>query len=327
MTAERRGDSAEHYRHRSVLLDSAVDLLVTDPAGRYVDGTFGRGGHSRLILDQLGASGALLGIDKDPQAIESASVLSAEDERFALFHGSFARLDQAIDQQGWGSVNGILLDLGVSSPQLDDAGRGFSFMRNGPLDMRMNPEQPPSAAQWLAEADEQDIANVIFRYGEERFSRRIARRIVERRKEKTLQTTHELAELVAEAVPKKEKHKHPATRTFQAVRIFINRELEDLEAGLQAAVSRLVPGGRLVVISFHSLEDRLVKRFMRDLARGPRLPKGVPVTAEQEASGFRLVSKALKAGEREINDNVRARSAVMRVLERVALSSDSQGSA
>jgi 16S rRNA (cytosine1402-N4)-methyltransferase len=199
-------------------------------------------------------------------------------------------------------------------------------MRNGPLDMRMNPEQPPSASQWLAEADEQDIANVIFRYGEERFSRRIARRIVERRKEQPLQTTHELAELVAAAVPKKEKHKHPATRTFQAVRIFINRELEDLEAGLEAAVERLLPGGRLVVISFHSLEDRLVKRFMRDLARGPRLPKGVPVTAEQEASAFRLVGKALKADEQEVDANVRARSAVMRVLERVSESDGSRGS-
>lgn len=328
MTVGRRDGPAEHYRHRSVLLDSAVELLVTDPAGRYVDGTFGRGGHSRLILGHLNASGALLGIDKDPQAIESAKGLSEEDRRFHVFHGSFAQVDQAIDrQEGWSDVHGILLDLGVSSPQLDDAERGFSFMRNGPLDMRMNPEQPPSAAQWLAGADEQDIANVIFRYGEERFSRRIARRIVERRKEKPLQTTHELAELVAAAVPKKEKHKHPATRTFQAVRIFINRELEDLEAGLEAAVSRLLPGGRLVVISFHSLEDRLVKRFMRDLARGPRLPKGVPVTAEQEVSGFRLVSKALKADEEEVNNNVRARSAVMRVLERLSASDGSQGSA
>jgi 16S rRNA (cytosine1402-N4)-methyltransferase len=327
MTVGRREDPAEQYRHRSVLLDSAVELLVTEPAGRYVDGTFGRGGHSRLILGHLDASGALLGIDKDPQAIESAKGLSEEDGRFRVFHGSFAQVDQAIDQQGWSNVHGILLDLGVSSPQLDDAERGFSFMRNGPLDMRMNPEQPPSAAQWLAEADEQDIANVIFRYGEERFSRRIARRIVERRKEKALQTTHELAELVAAAVPKKEKHKHPATRTFQAVRIFINRELEDLEAGLEAAANRLLPGGRLVVISFHSLEDRLVKRFMRDLARGPRLPKGVPVTAEQEASGFRLVSKALKADEEEVNNNVRARSAVMRVLERLSVSHGSQGSA
>ncbi|MDI9246271.1 16S rRNA (cytosine(1402)-N(4))-methyltransferase RsmH [Marinobacter sp. CHS3-4] len=319
MTVGRREGSAEQYRHRSVLLDSAVELLVTDPSGRYVDGTFGRGGHSRLILGQLNSEGVLLGIDKDPQAIESAAALGQEDSRFRVFHGSFAELDNAIEQQNWEQVHGVLLDLGVSSPQLDDAERGFSFMRNGPLDMRMNPEQPPSAAQWLAEAEEKEIANVIWRYGEEKFSRRIARLVVERRAEKSLQTTHELAELVAEAVPKKEKHKHPATRTFQAIRIFINRELEDLELGLKSAVDRLLPGGRLVVISFHSLEDRIVKRFMRDLARGPRLPKGVPVTAEQEASAFRLVGKALKADDDEVNENVRARSAVMRVLERVSV--------
>ena len=326
MTAERRESPAEQYRHRSVLLDSAVELLIGDTAGRYVDGTYGRGGHSRLILKHLDTTGALLGIDKDPQAIESARRLSGEDRRFCVYQGSFARLEEALGLQGWADVNGVLLDLGVSSPQLDDAGRGFSFMRNGPLDMRMDPQQPPSAAQWLAEADEQDIANVIFRYGEERFSRRIARRIVERRKEKAVQTTRELADLVAEAVPRKEKHKHPATRTFQAVRIFINRELDDLQAGLEAAVKRLLPGGRLVVISFHSLEDRLVKRFMRDLARGPRLPKSVPVTAEQEASGFRLVGKAMKADNQEIDENVRARSAVMRVLERVDGSNVMQGS-
>ena len=320
MTAERRDGPAQQYRHRSVLLDAAVELLVTDPTGRYVDGTFGRGGHSRLILGQLAPTGQLLGIDKDPQAIRAAHELAAGDARFQVYHGSFAELEQAVDQQEWAHVNGVLLDLGVSSPQLDDAERGFSFMRNGPLDMRMNPEQPPSAAQWLAGADEQDIANVIWRYGEERFSRRIARKVVERRAEQPLKTTHELAELVAEAVPKKEKHKHPATRTFQAIRIFINRELEDLEAGLKQAVDRLAPGGRLVVISFHSLEDRLVKRFMRDLARGPQLPKGLPVTAEQEASAFRLVGKAMKADDSEVNDNVRARSAVMRVLERVSLS-------
>jgi 16S rRNA (cytosine1402-N4)-methyltransferase len=224
-------------------------------------------------------------------------------------------------------VNGVLLDLGVSSPQLDDASRGFSFMRDGPLDMRMNTEQSPSAAEWLATADESDIANVIFRYGEEKFSRRIARLLVARRQEAPVETTRQLAELVSEAVPKKEKHKHPATRTFQAIRIFINRELEDLEVGLQSAVDHLAPGGRLVVISFHSLEDRLVKRFMRDLARGPQLPKGVPVTAEQEASDFRLVGKASKAGAEEVSDNVRARSAVMRVLERTDIRKNSQGSA
>lgn len=304
------------FGHRSVLLDLAVDYLVTDPAGRYVDATFGRGGHSRLILERLGADGRLMAIDKDPEAIREARSMASSDERFVWFHGSFAELGDALDEKQWPGVEGVLMDLGVSSPQLDDAARGFSFMRDGPLDMRMNPEQEPSAARWLAEADEQDIAGVIWRYGEERFSRRIARRIVERRQEEPLETTRQLSELVAEAVPKKEKHKHPATRTFQAIRIFINRELEDLEVGLKAAVDRLAPGGRLVVISFHSLEDRLVKRFMRDLARGPKIPKGIPVTADQEASGYRLVSKALKADEHEIQENVRARSAVMRVLER-----------
>lgn len=316
MSAADNDREPKPFGHRSVLLDLAVDYLVTDPAGRYVDATFGRGGHSRLILERLSADGRLMAIDKDPEAIREARSMASSDERFVWFHGSFAELGDALDEKQWPGVEGVLMDLGVSSPQLDDAARGFSFMRDGPLDMRMNPEQEPSAARWLAEADEQDIAGVIWRYGEERFSRRIARRIVERRQEEPLETTRQLSELVAEAVPKKEKHKHPATRTFQAIRIFINRELEDLEVGLKAAVDRLAPGGRLVVISFHSLEDRLVKRFMRDLARGPKIPKGIPVTADQEASGYRLVSKALKADEHEIQENVRARSAVMRVLER-----------
>ncbi|MED5468515.1 MAG: 16S rRNA (cytosine(1402)-N(4))-methyltransferase RsmH [Pseudomonadota bacterium] len=318
MSARQDDQANEGYQHRSVLLDAAVDYLVTDENGRFVDATFGRGGHSRLILGKLGQDGQLLGIDKDPEAIAVARELASGDSRFQWYHGSFAELDLALERQGWSQVDGVLMDLGVSSPQLDDASRGFSFMRDGPLDMRMNPQQEPSAAQWLAEADEREIAEVIWRYGEERFSRRIARLVVERRQEQPIETTRQLAELVAEAVPKKEKHKHPATRAFQAIRIFINRELEDLEAGLAAAVDRLAPGGRLVVISFHSLEDRLVKRFMRDLARGPKLPKGIPVTAEQEESGFQLIGKASKANEQEITENVRARSAVMRVLERKA---------
>lgn len=296
MTGTNENVDGEKLAHRSVLLDSAVDCLVNNGDGNYVDATFGRGGHSRLILDRLGSGGRLLGIDKDPEAIRVAELLAAADPRFSWFHGSFAELDGALAENGWSGVNGVLMDLGVSSPQLDDASRGFSFMRNGPLDMRMNPEQSPSASEWLAEADEQDIANVIWQYGEERFSRRIARLIVERRKDEAIETTRQLAELVNDAVPRKEKNKHPATRTFQAIRIFINRELEDLETGLQSAVDQLLPGGRLVVISFHSLEDRLVKRFMRTLARGPQLPKGIPVTAEQEASGFRLIGKAIKAG-------------------------------
>ncbi|GGE67138.1 ribosomal RNA small subunit methyltransferase H [Streptosporangium jomthongense] len=327
MTADRTSEAGAEFSHRSVLLDSAVDYLVSDPEGRYVDGTFGRGGHSRLILGRLGVSGGLLGIDKDPEAIKVAEEFAAGDSRFKYFHGSFAELGRAVSEAGWDKVSGVLLDLGVSSPQLDDASRGFSFMREGPLDMRMNPLQSPSAAEWLAHAEEGEIADVIFRYGEERFSRRIARLIVARRQGAPIETTLQLAALVNEAVPKKEKHKHPATRTFQAIRIFINRELEDLEIGLQAAVDRLAPGGRLVVISFHSLEDRLVKRFMRDLARGPRLPKGIPVTAEQEASDYRLIGKASKANAGEVRENVRARSAVMRVLERTDNKHTVQGSA
>ena len=306
----------EQSLHRSVLLDSAVDFLVNDPAGCYVDGTFGRGGHSRLILGELDETGRLLGIDKDPEAIRFGNELAAADARFSIFHGSFAQLDEAISEQEWPAVNGVLFDLGVSSPQLDDASRGFSFMREGPLDMRMNPQQPPSAAEWLGYADEKDIADVLWRYGEERFSRRIARSIVAHRQEAPLVTTRELAELVSAAVPKKDKHKHPATRTFQAIRIFINRELEDLEAGLRVAVDCLAPGGRLVVISFHSLEDRIVKRFMRDLARGPQVHRSIPVTADQTVSPFQLIGKAMKAEAHEVSDNVRARSAVMRVLER-----------
>ncbi|MCL1477005.1 16S rRNA (cytosine(1402)-N(4))-methyltransferase RsmH [Marinobacter sp. M3C] len=318
MTLTSTNGAAGSFSHRSVLLDSAVDLLLTDSGGRYVDATFGRGGHSRMILERLAENGALLGIDKDPQAIDEARALAAADSRFNAFHGSFADLSQALEQTHWPQVEGVLMDLGVSSPQLDDASRGFSFMRQGPLDMRMNPQQSPSAAEWLASADEKVIADVIFKYGEERFSRRIARLIVERRAEAPITTTLELAELAAKAVPKKEKHKHPATRTFQAIRIFINRELEDLELGLKAAAEKLAPGGRLVVISFHSLEDRLVKRFMRDLARGPQMPKGIPVTAAEESSAYRLIGKASKAAPDEVSDNVRARSAVMRVLERRA---------
>lgn len=304
--------------HRSVLLDQAVDLLVVRPGGRYVDGTFGRGGHSRLILQHLEGGGRLVGIDKDPDAVRFGEALAAEDGRFVVYHGSFAEMDDAASAQGWepGSMSGVLLDLGVSSPQLDDPQRGFSFMSDGPLDMRMDSSRGPSAAQWLNSAAEKDIADVIFRFGEERFSRRIARAVVQQRAEEPLTTTRQFAELVRQAVPKKEKHKHPATRSFQAVRIFINRELEDLEVGLQKAVDLLAPGGRLVVISFHSLEDRIVKRFMRDLSRGPQLPRGLPVRAEEVEPPYRLIGKALKASEPEVQENVRARSAVMRVLER-----------
>lgn len=311
--------------HQSVLLDAAVQYLVRDPDGRFIDGTFGRGGHSRLILQQLSDQGRLIGIDKDLEAVRIGEALAAQDSRFTICHGSFAALGELVSENGWDTVSGVLLDLGVSSPQLDDARRGFSFMRDGPLDMRMDTTRGPSAAQWLNAADEKDIADVIWRYGEERFSRRIARSVVAKRQEEPLATTRQLAELVSQAVPRKEKNKHPATRAFQAIRIFINRELDDLELGLKAAVERLAPGGRLVVISFHSLEDRIVKRFMRDLARGPQLPRGLPVTADQSESPFSLVSKALKADVAEVEDNVRARSAVMRVLERRPLSGSGKG--
>ena len=319
MTAATSFDSQSGQSlHKSVLLDQAVDLLAVRADGRFIDGTFGRGGHSRLILNRLGGDGRLVGIDKDPEAVRFGEALAADDGRFVVYHGSFADMSKAAAERGWeaGSVDGVLLDLGVSSPQLDDPERGFSFMSNGPLDMRMDSSRGPSAADWLNTASEQDIADVIFRFGEERFARRIARAVVSQRDEEPLSTTRQFAELVRQAVPKKEKHKHPATRSFQAVRIFINRELEDLEAGLQKAVDLLAPGGRLVVISFHSLEDRIVKRFMRDLARGPQLPRGLPVKAQDVEPPFRLVGKALKASEPEVRDNVRARSAVMRVLER-----------
>ncbi|MCK7543862.1 16S rRNA (cytosine(1402)-N(4))-methyltransferase RsmH [Marinobacter bryozoorum] len=316
MPADFSSDTAGQALHRSVLLDQAVDLLLVRGDGRYVDGTFGRGGHSRLILRHLRKEGRLIGIDKDPEAVRFGETLAAEDGRFVVYHGSFADMSDAVAAQGWGTVSGVLLDLGVSSPQLDDPGRGFSFMSNGPLDMRMDPTRGQSAAQWLNSAAEKEIADVIWRYGEERFSRRIARAVIAQRAEEPLETTRQFAELVRQSVPKKEKHKHPATRSFQAVRIFINRELEDLEAGLEQAVDLLEPGGRLVVISFHSLEDRIVKRFMRDLSRGPQLPRGLPVKAQDVEPPFRLVGKALKASDPEIDQNVRARSAVMRVLER-----------
>ncbi|TVP56042.1 MAG: 16S rRNA (cytosine(1402)-N(4))-methyltransferase RsmH [Halomonadaceae bacterium] len=305
--------------HDAVLLEEAVAQLAIQPAGRYVDGTFGRGGHSRAILSQLGESGALMAVDKDPEAMAVAEQLVVEDPRFSIRRGSFAALPEHLSAQQWDRVDGLLLDLGVSSPQLDDAARGFSFMRQGPLDMRMDPDSGESAAQWLATAEEKTIADVIFQYGEERFSRRIARAIVTQREEELpVATTNELANLVAAAVPKREKGKHPATRTFQAIRIHINRELADLEAVLAAALPALAVNGRLVVISFHSLEDRLVKRFMRDASQGIPAPKGVPVTASEEQTPFRVVGKPVKASREEIARNVRARSAVMRTLERIA---------
>lgn len=304
--------------HATVLLSEAVEALSIRPSGVYVDGTYGRGGHSAKIIEQLGSEGRLVVIDKDPEAIAHAKALYQGDGRFAAWHGSFRDFPAALAAHGIeGQLDGLLLDLGVSSPQLDDAARGFSFMRDGDLDMRMNPSQGLSARQWLMQADEKEIADVLWLYGEERFSRQIARAIVRSRVASPLLTTLQLAELVAQAVPKREPGKHPATRSFQAIRIKVNQELDDVEACLQQVVGQLSPQGRLVVISFHSLEDRLVKHFMRDQSTPPRLPKGLPVMEQQVVPVMRLVGKAVRPSTAEIDANVRARSATMRVAEKV----------
>lgn len=305
----------EDQGHKTVLLHEAVAALLTDLSGIYVDGTFGRGGHSRLILSKLNSVGQLMGIDKDPAAIASAEALARQDARFAIHHGSFTDLDAltGIDRQ----VDGILLDLGVSSPQLDDPGRGFSFTQDGPLDMRMNHQQGESAAQWLARAQEQEISRVIWEYGEDRFSRRMARAIVREREIEPILTTKRLAGIIASACPTREKGKHPATRAFQAIRIHVNRELEDLVLCLDRALEKLKPGGRLVIISFHSLEDRIVKRFIRKHQKGDELPSWLPVTEAQLNRRMKSLGKAVKPSPQEVADNPRARSAVMRVAEKL----------
>ncbi len=306
------------HAHRPVLLDASVEALAVQPAGVYLDGTFGRGGHSRLILQRLEEKGRLIAIDKDPEAIAFAEKTLAEDKRFKIVRGSFAMLAEVAEQAGvLGRVNGILLDLGVSSPQLDQAQRGFSFIQDGPLDMRMDPESGQSAADWLAQAEAREIADVLKAYGEERHARRIARAIVQARLEQPIQTTKTLADVVAAANPSWEKGKHPATRSFQAIRIYINRELDDLRACLDQVIEVLAPGGRLAIISFHSLEDRIVKRFMRDQAKGDRFPPGVPVTQAQLQPKLKLVGKAMRATELEVEANPRARSAVLRIAERL----------
>jgi 16S rRNA (cytosine1402-N4)-methyltransferase len=309
------------FLHRTVLLDEAVDALALDGArvnGIYVDGTFGRGGHSRNILQRLGAHGRLISFDKDPQAVEVARVLAAEDMRFEVVHASFALLAQELALRGIASVNGILLDLGISSPQVDDATRGFSFREDGPLDMRMNTTSGMSAAEWLATETVENIERVIRDYGEERFAFQIAKAIVAGRAVAPVLRTRQLAEIVAGAVKTREKGKNPATRTFQAIRIHINKELEELEAGLASAFALLAPEGRLVVISFHSLEDRIVKQFMAGRAKLPQPDRRLPIRAvDLPKPEMKLIAKR-KPSAREIADNPRARSAVMRVAERLA---------
>jgi 16S rRNA (cytosine1402-N4)-methyltransferase len=310
---------SDQHKHTTVMLDEAVECLVQDEQGFYIDGTFGRGGHSSLILERLAPEGRLLAIDKDPVAMVRGRAIEMQDQRFNIEQGSFASLQAFVENRGMaGLVDGVLLDLGVSSPQLDDAQRGFSFMQDGPLDMRMNPDAGQSAAQWLATASEKEIADVIFTYGEERFARRMARAIVEFRAHQPLVTTAQLAKVVSEANPAWERGKHPATRAFQAIRIHINQELDDLKVCLDQALEMLKVGGRLVVISFHSLEDRIVKRFIRNHVKGDDLPRGLPVTYDQLNRRMKLIGKAAKPGEREVELNVRARSAVMRVAEKLA---------
>ncbi|UZX67969.1 16S rRNA (cytosine(1402)-N(4))-methyltransferase RsmH [Yersinia ruckeri] len=309
----------DHYKHTSVLLDEAVNGLNIRSNGIYIDGTFGRGGHSRLILSQLGPEGRLIAIDRDPQAIEAAK--SITDPRFSIEHGPFSELAHYVRELDLvGKIDGVLLDLGVSSPQLDDPERGFSFMRDGPLDMRMDPSRGISAAEWLMKAGADDIAWVLKTFGEERFAKRLARAIVERNLTQPMTRTTELANLIANASPFREKHKHPATRSFQAIRIYINSELEEIERALEGALEVLAPAGRLSVISFHSLEDRIVKNFIRNQSRGPKVPAGLPLTEEQLQSlggrNLKAVGKMMPS-DAEVAENPRARSSVLRFAERI----------
>ena len=306
----------EDLQHATVLLHEAVEALQIKLGGIYVDGTFGRGGHSRLILQRLGQQGRLIALDKDPAAVAAGQQIS--DARFQLVHSDFEALTEVLRRLSAGKVDGVLLDLGVSSPQLDDAGRGFSFRFDAPLDMRMDSSRGQTAAEWLASVDESFLGEVIHDYGEERFAKQIARALVAARKEQAILTTRQLSEIIAKVVRTREPGKNPATRTFQAIRIYINRELEELTHILPQCVDCLKPGGRLAVISFHSLEDRIVKRFMRDMAQGDKLPMGLPIRAADIPAGkMKLVGKAIYAGAEELAANPRARSAVLRVAERL----------
>ena len=309
------------YLHRTVLMDEAVDALSIVDArcdGFFIDGTFGRGGHSRRILERLSAKGRLIAFDKDPQAVAVAQKLAQEDSRFVIVHDSFATLDVQLAALNIEKIDGVLLDLGVSSPQVDEAERGFSFRADGPLDMRMDTTRGMAASEWLATATQENLEKVIRNYGEERFAFQIAKAIVARRAVEPLVTTRDFAALVASAVKTREKGKDPATRTFQAVRIFINQELEELEAGLNQAYERLAPFGRLVVISFHSLEDRIVKRFMVDKANVPQPHRRLPVRAVDLPSPLMKLLGRVKPSEEEIVANPRSRSAVMRCAMRLA---------
>ncbi|MFE8033374.1 16S rRNA (cytosine(1402)-N(4))-methyltransferase RsmH [Thiohalocapsa marina] len=308
----------DQREHIPVLLGESMQALGIIADGIYVDGTFGRGGHARAILERLGSDGRLLACDRDPDAVAEGRRLAEADPRLRIFQAPFSRLPELARAEGLaGRINGLLLDLGVSSPQLDRAERGFSFSADGPLDMRMDPQSGESAAQWLARASEGDIARVLQDFGEERFARRIARAICETRQAQPIATTGALARLCERAVPTREPGKHPATRTFQALRIQVNGELDQLHDLLGRVCELLAVGGRLVVISFHSLEDRIVKRFIRDESRGRPLPKGLPVRDAQILRRLRPVVGPVRASAAEVDANPRARSAVLRAAERL----------
>lgn len=300
------------------MMQPAVSALNIKADGLYIDATFGRGGHSRAILASLGPAGRLLAVDQDPDAVAAAATEQG-DARFEVQHSAFSHLADMAAERGYkGAVDGVLFDLGVSSPQLDNAERGFSFMRDGPLDMRMNPGKGLSAAQWINIAKEKDIADVLYQFGEERHSRRMARRIVEFRENNLIYTTNQLAEIVKEAHPSWERDKHPATRAFQAIRIHINKEFDELQEGLVQALDLLAVGGRLVVISFHSLEDRIVKKFIAMQTKGDSYPRDLPVSQDQMNPRLRAIGKAIKPDYAEVQRNPRARSAVMRIAEKIA---------
>jgi len=321
MDTENSFSSPEHI---TVLLHEAVNGLALKENGIYIDGTFGRGGHSRLILSKLSPNGRLIGVDRDPRAIAEAKKI--QDSRFHIEHNSFSHIPEICEKLNLvGKIDGILLDLGVSSPQLDEAERGFSFMKDGPLDMRMDTTQGLSAAEWLKQVSVEDLTWVLKTFGEERFAKRIATAIVDYNKSAAkngtefLSRTSQLAELISQAVPFKDKHKHPATRSFQAIRIFINSELDELESVLNSALDMLAPEGRLSIISFHSLEDRMVKHFMKKQSKGEDIPKGLPLREDQiqRNQKLKVIGKAIQPSEAEIQANPRSRSAVLRVAERI----------
>jgi len=310
----------EQFTHQPVMLTEAVDALEIRADGIYIDGTFGRGGHSALILSRLGESGKLIAFDQDPEAIAAANERFAGDSRFEIVHENFSAMADVVKAKGLvGEIDGVLLDIGVSSPQLDDSDRGFSFSQSGPLDMRMNPDEGESAAEWLSKAEAKDIARVLKIYGEEKFASKIAFAIVDQRDESPLTTTKELADLISNAVPKKfqDKHKHPATRSFQAIRIYINRELEVLQETLEQVNDLLKIGGRLSVISFHSLEDRITKRFIKKMTSEPPALHDLPIKNDDIIKPMKKIGKAIKAGKEELAVNPRARSAVLRIAERL----------